>query len=288
MKELVVLCGPQGSAKTTYAKSSLASYTYISQDEQGKPGYINNLKAALERGDNVVIDRMNHLKEQRKGFITEAKALGYTTRIIVFHVPYAVCHKRCMERANHPNIPQGDNVIVSRALNTFFTKYERVEDGEADTIERKGWDGAKDPAIICDLDGTLCTIDHRLHFIKGEGKKNWAGFFGGIKDDKINTWCDEIIFSMKDFYSIVLCSGRPDDHRQATVDWLKENTVSHDNLFMRHRGDYRADDIVKEMLLDFEILTQYKPLFAIDDRQRVIKMWRKRGIVCLDCCGEEF
>ena len=36
--------------------------------------------------------------------------------------------------------------------------------------------------IICDIDGTLADLHHRLHHIKN-GNKNWDAFFAEVKDD---------------------------------------------------------------------------------------------------------
>ena len=52
---------------------------------------------------------------------------------------------------------------------------------------------------------------------------------------------------------------------------------------MRPRFDCRKDDIVKEIILEFEILPRYKPHFVLDDRQQVVDMWRKRGLTVLQC-----
>lgn len=47
-------------------------------------------------------------------------------------------------------------------------------------------------------------------------------------------------------YNIVLVSGRPDDYRSATEKWLKEHCIPYKELYMRHSGDFRPDDIVKQ------------------------------------------
>jgi phosphoglycolate phosphatase-like HAD superfamily hydrolase len=36
--------------------------------------------------------------------------------------------------------------------------------------------------VIFDLDGTLCDISHRLHFIEN-GNKDWDGFYAACPDD---------------------------------------------------------------------------------------------------------
>jgi len=40
--------------------------------------------------------------------------------------------------------------------------------------------------VIFDLDGTLCDITHRLHFIEGDNK-DWDGFYRGIECQTLST-----------------------------------------------------------------------------------------------------
>lgn len=284
--KLTLLVGPPGSGKSTLAKSYVTEgYTYINQDSQGKD-HLRLFNEALERNEPVVVDRMNFNVIQRLRYLEPAKAKGYTTRIVVLHESLETCMSRCVSRVGHETIQ--DEKSARSALNTFFTKYERVQDSEADEVKRVWPSGAKDRAIICDLDGTLCNIDHRLHFVRGEGKKDWKSFFQELHNDKPNEWCVDLVNKFSTTHPIVYCSGRPDDHRKVTEKWLKDNNLWFSNLYMRSRGDHRSDDIVKEILLDFELLTRYTPYLVIDDRQRVVDMWRKRGFTVLQCAKGDF
>lgn len=289
--KLTLLVGPPGSGKSTLARQycDKGGVIYINQDKQGKQ-HLDLFNAAIERNEDIIVDRMNFSMGQRSRYLEPAKAAGYETEIVVLHQPYDLCFQRAFARKDHETIK--DEHGARQALSTFFTKYERVEDAEADKVTRIWPEGSKDLAIICDLDGTLCNIDHRLHFVKvdkSKGEKaDWKNFFFNLRDDKVNDWCADILHRFQDTHAIVYCSGRPDDHRRATKAWLKEAGVAGGLLFMRHRGDHREDSIVKEILLDFEILTRYTPYFAIDDRARVVAMWRKRGITTLACAQGDF
>lgn len=289
MAKLVLLVGPPGSGKSTHSNQLACDYSFkrISQDDQGKVGHIDAFNEALFKGMNIVVDRMNFNKVQRDRYLIPAKAAGYETEIIVLHESYETCLERCLKRQGHPTIK--DETNARSALNTFFGKYERVQDNDADKVTRIWPKGEKDTVIICDLDGTLCNVDHRLHFVKdvpvGQ-KKDWKNFFYNIPGDHINTWCSDLITYFP--HQIVYCSGRPDNYRKETVAWLEEYDLNHFPLFMRPRNDSRQDDIVKEIILDFEILTRFNPYFAIDDRDQVVRMWRKRGITCLQCANGDF
>jgi hypothetical protein len=287
LKELILLVGPPGSGKSSYAMHPARGFgtTYVNQDAQGKEGHLKHFQSALTNNfPFILVDRMNFSKEQRNRYLLPAKEAGYRTKIVVLHESFETCFKRCLERKNHETIKTEKD--ARNALGFFFKKYERVEDNEADEVVRIWPEGNKPLAIICDLDGTLAKIDHRLHFVRGEGKKDWPAFFNSIPGDEINEWCQDII--NRTDYDIVLCSGRPDSHRKQTEAWLEEYCVVYSHLFMRSRDDFRQDDLVKEMIYEFEIKSRYEVYFWIDDRKQVVDKIRSHGITVLQCAEGNF
>lgn len=295
-KYCLLLVGPPGSGKSSCAKD-YDTYVYVNQDSQG-PEHMDVFDQAILDGKHVIVDRMNFNKEQRSRYLKIAKAAGYVTEISVIHESYDTCYNRMVKRQNHETIK--DERARRAALHFFFTRYERVSDDEADRVHRY-WPGedCKNPikVVICDLDGTLCNIEHRLHHVR-EGKKDWGKFFQGIPNDVPHEWCVNILKGLVDKYKIVYCSGRSEDEREKTESWLAENglnafydrdhTLHQVPLYMRKAKDSRKDSIVKEIILDFEILTRYVPVFMIDDRQQVVDMWRSRGYTCLQCAPGNF
>lgn len=315
---ITILVGCPGSGKSTFATEYVQNHpcppncTRVSQDDQGKAGHMSLFESALSARSDIVIDRMNFDKAQRNRYLEPAKKAGYTTKIIVFHVPMATCLERCNARVDHPTIK--DSKSASQAVNFFFSHYERVSDDEANEVQRLGWIEDGPMAVICDLDGTLCNVEHRRHFVRppkdnamNEGsfdpntmtlsvkpfKKNWPAFFAGIPNDTVNVACEALLRAMAwSGHEIVYCSGRGDNERKATVEWLQTHDLDSFNaeqtrlsskapLYMRNRHDPRRDDIVKEIILDFEILPRYTPIFMVDDRDQVVAMWRRRGFTCL-------
>jgi hypothetical protein len=165
----------------------------------------------------------------------------------------------------------------------------------------------KQKAIIVDLDGTLANCEHRRHFVDGtDGKKDWKSFYEAIEKDTVNEWCKKLIerfwFILRwddseTSYEILLVSGRPDKYMDLTMDWLDSTEVgqwcvnprdSTYNIFMRKDGDFRDDTIIKEEIYREYIEPFYDVLFAIDDRKKVVNMWRRLGIIALHCAEGDF
>jgi len=153
--------------------------------------------------------------------------------------------------------------------------------------------------VIFDLDGTLANIDaRRSKSAKPNGKLDWDIFFDAdnIKLDKPN---HPVIKTAQMFhdngFKIVIFSGRNDRSFDATVSWLKTHDVPHDLLVMRPdkfkenswpiadgnpaTSDMRfmPDDILKKKMLD--TFVDIDDVFlVVDDRNKVVKMWRDLGL----------
>lgn len=145
---------------------------------------------------------------------------------------------------------------------------------------------SKDEAIIVDLDGTLADITKRQEHL--QAKKDWKRFFEGIPNDKINSWCQKIIEKFRTDHKILIVTGRPRDYETTTIAWLDKFGVKYDEIFFRKAGDFRSDDIVKREIYHGHIIKRYNVVFVVDDRQRVVNMWREEGLVCLQCDRGDF
>ena len=142
------------------------------------------------------------------------------------------------------------------------------------------------PAILIDLDGTLANISHRREkFLKNN---DWGDFNSKINADSLNYWCREIIDKFKSSYKIIIVTGRKRHLEKETLGWLKNNGVFYDDIYFRETKDYRKDYIIKKEIYERDILKKYNVLFVVDDRESVVKMWRGRGLVCLQCDFGEF
>jgi hypothetical protein len=136
--------------------------------------------------------------------------------------------------------------------------------------------------IVFDLDGTLADLEHRKHLIAA---KDWRGFFAAVGGDKPIEKVREVLLAMHyTGHRIEIWSGRSDECRSATEDWLAAHGFPVLPLIMRSAGDHRPDDMVKaEFLRGTE-----EPDIIFDDRDRVVAMWRAKGITCFQVAAGDF
>ena len=179
--------------------------------------------------------------------------------------------------------------------------------------------------IIFDLDGTLADCEHRRHFVDPnkafheqwwerkeykdieitkekplEWKPDWKAFYEAC--DK-----DDVIRPVMETFSrywigekrchVEIWSGRCESVREKTLNWFFDNwflgLFEHEKeslnkiLKMRPIGNNTLDDRLKEKWLD-EAISEGKTIdFVFDDRPRLIRMWKRRGIFVFNCCQHD-
>ena len=137
--------------------------------------------------------------------------------------------------------------------------------------------------IIFDLDGTLALIDKRRELsTKPNGKIDFDKLHDPslIKHDKPNWPVIKMaqLFAEQGF-KIVIFSGRSDKTKFTTKSWLTHNRVPFHKLVMRpHKTmNFIPDDILKRDMLDNHVDID-DVFFVVDDRQKVVDMWRNLGL----------
>lgn len=215
----------------------------------------------LADGKNVVIDDTNLNPGTVQSWVDLAKEMEAKIQYERMNTPIEECSARDLVRKKSV----GRHVIIQMALQYLdYMKGQKV--------------------VICDLDGTLCDITHRLHFVRNlsEGqKKDWGAFFRAIPQDAVRAdVLDKLLKYEAEGNKIILVSARPDNYREQTEAWLeyafKGYNLAH-VLIMRNAGDRRDDTIVKAELYD-KYLKDLSITKVIDDRPAVIRMWREKGL----------
>ena len=135
--------------------------------------------------------------------------------------------------------------------------------------------------VIFDLDGTLALVDKRREIAKKpNGKIDFDIFYDPqyIELDEPNSFVIELAKMYKrDGYEIVIVSGRSDRTKEATDRWLEKYGVLYDRMIMRKRKNFTPDNELKERWLE-KYLDRDDIRVVVDDRQRVVDMWRRNGL----------
>lgn len=134
-------------------------------------------------------------------------------------------------------------------------------------------------AFIFDIDGTLAVLGDRSPY---DGAAVWK--------DTVNESVLAALNSADNAgYVIIIVSGRDEVYREVTEKWLSDNKIYFDYLYMRptEEGKKREDSIIKYELFNQHIRGKFRVQGVYDDRQRVLRMWRKLGLTTFHVNGPD-
>lgn len=151
------------------------------------------------------------------------------------------------------------------------------------------------PLYIFDLDGTLADCQHRVPILAEKDDPNrWRRFYAACVDDTPIMPVIGVLHALvRSGADVWVFSGRSEEVRDVTHKWLYAATgyfwLRGINVTMRAEGDHRADDIVKGEWVDGMLdVDRDRLVAAFDDRDRVVAMWRSRGIQCFQVAPGDF
>lgn len=281
--KLLMLKGLPGSGKSTWAKNFLAQnpkWVRVNKDSlrdmmggysQQKEKLVLALRNsfisnAFERGLSVVVDDTNFAPAHEETLRHIAELFKVDFEIQFFDVPVKECIANDLKRQNS---------VGEKVIRRMWSQYL------APKVEKPAYDPNLPDAIICDLDGTLAIHNGRSPY----------------DTDKCDTdEFNEVVYNLlaaKHFESgheIIFVSGREDTYKEKTVVWLRRRFSKSytDLIYMRPAGDKREDSIVKQELYETYIKGKYNVEFVLDDRNRVVEMWRRNGLTCLQVAEGDF
>ena len=141
--------------------------------------------------------------------------------------------------------------------------------------------------VVFDLDGTLADPSHREHFVRRPvGEKDWDAFHAASVRDRPKHEIVRTYLALEATGAEVeIWTGRDEKYRDQTVEWLAKQGIHSPKLRMRPNGDRTADDEMKAAWMD-ERDRHVRLVF--EDRQRVVDMWRRRGVTCCQVAPGDF
>lgn len=287
MQKIIMLKGLPASGKSTWAKEKInenSNYIRINKDDiresiTGKwtpkkekivISIRNSLiKAGINLGKNVIIDDTNLNPKHEQSLKTLAQELGVEFEIndSFLKVPVEECVERDIKR---------DKSVGYKVIYKMYYDY-LYQDPSKKIVNSSS---KKRRCVICDIDGTLA------HNYGGRNIYDFTRVEEDTPDPLVCAVLDGLDSTFGiDYLDIIIVSGRGDDCRKETEEWLYHNMIPYKALYMRKSGDKRDDAIVKEEIYKEFIEPEYCVLGVIDDRNKVVRMWEKLGVKVMKVGG---
>lgn len=289
MQKVIFTRGLPGSGKSTWAKEFVkknpdtirvcrddlrrmrGTYWLPKQEDLITEMELACIEAAIYEGKNVIVDATNFNTKYIERIKDSAISASFTHEVEFeikdfTDVPLLECIKR---DASRPKEEQVGSAVIKGMYYKYLCEASKVK-----------WIEGLPSAIICDLDGTLAIHNGRSPYDEEK-----------CDTDLINKNILEILRFYPNL-QLIFVSGRQDKVREKTEKWLYDNAwlpKSHYKLYMRKTGDTRNDSIVKREIFDVEIRGKYNIQFVLDDRNRVVEMWRNElGLTCFQVADGDF
>jgi len=236
------------------------------------------VKNGLRTGKHVVVHDTNLKAEYRTKWARVARNLGAEFVIMdLTEVPLNTCIQRVQWRHDYQN----GRDVPEQVIRDMHKKFIEPLKGEpvaypavhAEYVIFKPYvpNPELPSAIIVDIDGTIASHE-------GVRSPYDASRYQYDVPRK-----DVVKFVQEQHYKlnkqIVFCSGRHGDYRDVTENWLNYHVKVPFHLIMREDRT-RDDSVEKYILFDKYIRNNYNVEFVLDDRDRVVNMWRQISLPC--------
>ena len=206
----------------------------------------------LREGFNVVVDDTNLDPKHEIVLRQWADLCNAEFEVKFFEVPLGECIDRDSKR--------GDKSVGAEVINRMYEKY---------LYKKVSYNPDLPDCYISDIDSTLA--------IKGDRSPYEFSKVGldSVNEPMANVWG---VLNTQNKSQMFIFSGREDSCREETHNWLIDNNIAFEGLFMRKEGDKRSDSIIKRELYEAHIMGKYNVLGIFDDRQSVCRLWYSLGL----------
>lgn len=278
-QKVIVLQGLPASGKSTYARQLVETLDWKRINKDDLRAMVDNSKWSekneklivklrndlllrfLQDGYSVVVDDTNFAKSHIETIQEICAGELVECEVLFFDTPLY----ECIERDSKRERPVGKKVIIK-----MYNQYLRAK------VESNDFKNQPElpTCVLCDIDGTLAYSPERSVY---DYKK--------VDQDLPNKKLIEVLKRLN--LPLIILSGRESSCKQETINWLENNGINWTIFAMRTEGDMREDSIVKEELYNAIIKDKFNVLTVFDDRPRVIRMWKKLGLMVCDVSRQD-
>ncbi|OEJ28425.1 polynucleotide kinase [Streptomyces agglomeratus] len=228
------------------------------------------VRAAVDGGFDVVVDNTHMTPHIPKRLKAAVAGLATFTVHDFTDVPVEECVRRDAEREKR---------VGEEIIRLLADKHAQATRGgwrltdawlnDQPPVEPYVPDPSLPAAVMCDIDGTLALTGDRGPYD-----------FTRCEVDLLNAPVRQALRAFRSAHNdtVVLLSGRGEEYRAQTEAWLRAHDVPYDELWMRPAKDGRRDDVVKAELFDRHVRHRYAVRVSLDDRDRVVAVWRRMGL----------
>jgi predicted kinase len=307
MTKIILTRGLPASGKSTYARKLVEqdpTYVRLNRDDfrqmlfgkavldssgesmvtAAQHGAVDN---ALKCGYNVIVDDTNFFARGVKNLQLIAFKYGAEVEFKDFtDVPLDELLSRDAARrlAGKSNLSGEVGEKVIRGMHDRYIRGRKLPlpEPEFPTYEVVPYEpnALLPDAVIVDIDGTMAKMKDRSPY-------DWMRVG---EDEPVQAVIDAVKAAHCSGSQIIVMSGRDGSCKYPTLGWLKRHLgpdISF-KLFMRAEKDGRRDDIVKLELFDTHVRNKFNIQYVLDDRDQVVRMWRKLGLTCMQVAPGDF
>lgn len=296
MPKIILTQGIQGSGKSTFAKK------WVEEDPVHRVRW-NNDDCRRMCGPYSVLERESFITSTRHSFIHKAMIdkkdividdMNLNTRTTEYYEKIVKAYndqntdKYILEYKQFFNISVDEcilrdsmrpNPIGEKIIKSTYRKYRDyiINQSVNNMYDNLVPNNPKlENVIICDIDATL-SLNLKGRPFYGEGCAE------GIADDIVIEPIANILRTMSKNNKILIVTGREGTPEiiEATKNWLINNNIPYDSIYLRPVKDYSPGAECKKEIYNNYIKGKYNVSFVLEDNKKCVNMWRSEGLICL-------